>query len=289
MRVTTRADWDGLVSAALLSVVEKIDSYRFIEPGPFQSGALLVTNDDIIANLPFREKCGMWFDHHATNETSSDFKGSWWIAPSAARVIVDYYKNDKLKDYEKLVEETDKIDSGQLTMDDVQNPKGFVLVSATLEGKKLDDEPYWLHLIDLIRQNNIEKTMIDELVEERCVAYMTNNQEYGQAIHLYSDMVENVLVTDFRKVWHGEPGNRFLAYTLFPESDIWVRAQDNPNDPKRIHISVGRSIFLRTSEVHVGKLMAKHGGGGHAGAGSCRPLKEDGDRALKEIVEECRK
>lgn len=29
-RVTTRADWDGLVSAALLSVVEDVDCFRFV-------------------------------------------------------------------------------------------------------------------------------------------------------------------------------------------------------------------------------------------------------------------
>jgi len=277
-----------LVSAALLSIVEDIDRFRFIEPGPFQAGELEVTTEDIIANLPYRTGCGKWFDHHSSNKIDVDFQGSWWIAPSAARVIYMHYPKDMLAEYDELIKITDKIDSAQLTIDDVKDPNGYVLVSMTIEGKRLADEPYWLKLIELIRKNNMKSLMSDPDVERRCMEYSYNNQEYGQAIHLYSDMVDNVLVTDFRRVWSGEPGNRFLAYTLFSECDIWVKAMDHPNDPKLTHISVGHSIFNRTSTVHVGELMVKYGGGGHKGAGSCRPLKVESDRVLEVIVEACR-
>lgn len=203
-------------------------------------------------------------------------------------MIYDYYSDSQLADFEELVKITDRIDSAQLTMDEVKNPEDYVLVSMTIEGKRFQDEPYWLRLIELIQKNDIVELMSDPEVDKRCSDYMYNNQEYGQAINLYSDMEENVLVTDFRKVWHGEPGNRFLAYTLFPKSDIWVKAMDHPNDPEKAHISVGHSIFNRTSQVNVGELMAKYGGGGHKGAGSCRPLKTESDRVLREIVEACK-
>lgn len=287
-RVTTRADWDGLVAAALLSVVEDVDRFRFVEPGSFQAGKLDITAEDLIANLPYREGCAMWFDHHITNQVEVDFRGSWWVAPSAARVIYDYYNSESLREYEDQVKVTDRIDSAQLTMEDVQNPKDYILVSMTVDGKRLQDEAYWLRLIELIRKNDLKEMLDDPEVADRCLAYMYNNQEYGQAINLYSDLDANVLVTDFRTVWHGEPGNRFLAYTLFPACNIWVRAMDHPNDQDRTHISVGHSIFNRTSNVHVGELMAKYGGGGHLGAGSCRPFKTDSEQILKEIIKACR-
>ncbi len=249
---------------------------------------MTITGEDLIANLPYREGCAMWFDHHATNKIDRDFRGAWWIAPSAARVIYEYYSDGNLDEFEELIQITDKIDSAQLTMDDVKDPKGYVLVSYTVEGKKLEDEPYWIRLIELIKKNDLSALLADEQVKERCMEYISNNEQYGQALNLYSDLEGAVLVTDFRKVYHGESGNRFLAFTLFPECSIWVRAQDHPNDPNLSHISVGHSIFNRTSNVHVGELMAKYGGGGHKGAGSCRPPKEESDKALKEIVEACK-
>jgi oligoribonuclease NrnB/cAMP/cGMP phosphodiesterase (DHH superfamily) len=272
----------------LLSIVEDVDRYRFIEPGAFQAGELEVTSEDIIANLPFREGCGMWFDHHITNKPDVDFKGAWYVAPSAARVIYDYYSDKDLTAFDELVKITDRIDSADLTMKEVKEPKGYILASMTIDGKRLQDEQYWLKLIELIRQNSIEKLLEDVEVEERCLAYMYDCQEYGQAISLYSEVEDNVLVTDLRKVWHGEPGNRFLAYTLFPQCNIWVRAMDHPNRKDLSHISVGHSIFNQTCNVNVGELMAKYGGGGHKGAGSCRPLRTESEQALKEIVEFCK-
>ncbi len=273
----------------MLSLVEDVDRYRFTEPGPFQHGELEVTSEDIITNLPFRDGCAMWFDHHTSNEVNADFRGAWWVAPSAARVIYDHYMpDDRLTGFRGLVEITDRIDSANLTMEEVKNPRGYVLVSMTVEGKRPQDEPYWRRLIELIRENDLAAMLADPEVDRRCAEFMTVNQEFGQAIELYSELDGNVLVTDFRRVWNGESGNRFLAYTLFPRCDIWVKAMDNPNDPRRAHISVGHSIFNRTSKVDVGELMSRYGGGGHRGAGSCRPLKEDADRVLREIIEVCR-
>ena len=43
------------------------------------------------------------------------------------------------------------------------------------------------------------------------------------------------------------------------------------HDEKKGHIilSIGHSIFNRKCRVHCGKLVARFGGGGHLGAGSC--------------------
>ncbi|MBM3327516.1 MAG: exopolyphosphatase [Calditrichaeota bacterium] len=285
-RITTRADWDGLVSAALLSVVEDCDRIRFIEPGPFQDGKGEVTPDDIVANLPYRQGCALWFDHHSSNKLEAvDFRGAWWIAPSAARVIYEYYGQDEaLAGWDELIEITDRIDSAALTMEEIKNPRGLILVSMTVEGKRLQDEPYWLHLIRLLIKNDTAALLADPKVQNRCEEFRYINEEFGQALNIYSDMVGNVLVTDFREVFHGEQGNRFLAFALFPNCNVWVKAFDHPNDPARVQISVGHSIFNRTCNVNVGELMARYGGGGHKGAGTCRPLKTEADRILSEIL-----
>jgi len=285
MRIVTRADWDGLVCAALLRFVENIDSIKFTEPGEFQSGALTITSNDIIANLPYRDGCGMWFDHHLSNKIDHDFEGAWWVAPSAARVIYEHYNIEKTHNLTELLEITDRIDAAQLTLEEVKHPRGYILASMTIEGKRLEDEDYWLRLIDLIAENNLTKLMNDPIVNKNCYTYQKLNKEFGIAILNNSRLEGNVLITDFRGIWHGEPGNRFLAYTLFPSCNIWVKASDHPNDPKLSHITAGHSIFNRTSNTVIGELMAKYGGGGHRGAGTCRPPKEDSDRVFAEVVE----
>jgi oligoribonuclease NrnB/cAMP/cGMP phosphodiesterase (DHH superfamily) len=97
MRLVTRADFDGLVCGALLTKVEPIDAYLFVEPKFMQDGLVEIRAGDIIANLPYHPNCSLWFDHHVTN-TTPDFatpivlgKGGFRLAPSAARVVYEYY------------------------------------------------------------------------------------------------------------------------------------------------------------------------------------------------------
>lgn len=285
-RITTRADWDGLVCAALLNIVEDCDRTRFIEPGPFQNGEGEVTPEDIIANLPFRKGCAMWFDHHLSNRLEGvDFRGSWWIAPSAARVIYEYYGHDEgLAGYDELIAVTDRIDSASLTREEVLNPQGLVLVSMTVEGKRLQDEPYWWKLVKLIERNELARTLADEEVARRTGEFASINSAFRVALEAHSRLEGPVLVTDFRGNFTGDHGNRFLPFAMWPECNVWVKVFNHPNDPWRVQISVGHSIFNKTCHVSVGDLMAKYGGGGHRGAGTCRPLKEDAERVLGEVV-----
>jgi len=289
-RITTRADWDGLVSAALLNIVEDCDRTRFIEPGPFQAGEGEVTPEDLIANLPYRKGCAMWFDHHISNKlVGVDFRGSWWVAPSAARVIYEYYGHDEsLAGFDELIQITDRIDSAALMMEEIKDPRGVILISMTIEGKRLQDEPYWLHLIDLLKRNDPDRLLKDPEVVKRTSEFTAISDAFKTALELYSVLDSNVLVTDFRDRFTGEHGNRFLPFAMWPECNVWVKIFDHPNDASRVQISVGHSIFNRTCKVSVGELMAKYGGGGHKGAGTCRPLKEMADKVLAEVIADCR-
>src|SRR5687767_15876847 len=97
MRLVTRADFDGLVCGALVTKFEPIDSYLYVEPKFMQDGLVDIRSGDIITNLPYHPNCTLWFDHHITN-TTPDFpkpimigKGGFRLAPSAARVVYEYY------------------------------------------------------------------------------------------------------------------------------------------------------------------------------------------------------
>ena len=186
MRLVTRADFDGLVCGALITKFEDIDSYLFVEPKFMQDGLVEVRNGDIIANLPYHPSCTLWFDHHITNTTPQfdrpivPGKGGFRLAPSAARVVCEYYNeiskpnepvaaahlaflNSQRMKY--LLEETDKIDAGKLTREDVLNPQGYVLISMTTDGRNAGDEPYWLRVIELLREETLENMLNDSEVQ----------------------------------------------------------------------------------------------------------------------------
>jgi nanoRNase/pAp phosphatase (c-di-AMP/oligoRNAs hydrolase) len=49
--------------------------------------------------------------------------------------------------------------------------------------------------------------------------------------------------------------------------------------------SVGHSIINRTSDVDVGHLTLRYGGGGHKRAGACQVSYEDADKIIQEMLE----
>ena len=102
MNLITRSDFDGLACAVLLKEVEIIEKITFAHPRDIQDQSFEVSNNDILTNLPYHPNCGMWFDHHSSEEQrqdipTDDFIGDLDIAPSAARVVYNYYKSKRLK------------------------------------------------------------------------------------------------------------------------------------------------------------------------------------------------
>ena len=84
---------------------------------------------------------------------------------------------------------------------------------------------------------------------------------------------------------HLPAGNRFLIYTLFPDTNVSLRVHWGPAHSSVI-AAVGHSIFNRTCKTSVGDLMSRYGGGGHQGAGTCvLPLDKAAD-AIDEILME---
>lgn len=80
-------------------------------------------------------------------------------------------------------------------------------------------------------------------------------------------------------------GNRFLIYTLFPESNVSLRLAWGP-DRKFVAATVGHNIFNRTCRVHVGELMAKYGGGGHGGAGATPLAADNADQLILQMIKD---
>jgi hypothetical protein len=249
-----------------------------------QDGEVTVNSEDIIANLPYHPDCHLWFDHHFTNQMSTPFRGNFRIAPSAARVVFEYYPQGSLSHYETLVAETDRIDSGNLEMEDILNPRDYVLLSFTIDPSVGEDESYWISLIHLLRDEPFSAVMEDPDVKRRCQEVLEDFSVYQTLLADNSRQDENVAITDLRRIDFKGKVNRFLVYTLFPETDVSVKLFNDKQRKGRTGISVGKNIFNKTSSINVGKLLSSYGGGGHEGAGSCRVPDEEVDEVLPNII-----
>ena len=287
MRLVTRADLDGLTCAILLSEVEQIDEVDFAHPKDVQDGKTTLTKNDILANLPFDERAGLWFDHHISQADASwnDFAGAYDVAPSAARVIANHYKSPKFARYENLLEATDRMDAAELTRDDIVSPKGWILVGYTLDPRTglSDFRPYFRHVMELAKKQNAEDVLRDSQVQERVAKLRAEEAAFLKSLQENSKADGNVVITDFRGKGELPHGNRFLIYTLFPEQNVSIRVADGFNK-QFTSIQVGHSILNRTCKTNIGELLLEHGGGGHFGAGTCQPKSEEASDVLASIV-----
>ena len=292
MRIVTRPDFDGIVCAVLLYEAMDIrQAVRWVEPNALQRGMVEIRKGDIIANLPYDDRCSFWFDHHYTNRIYRSFRGVFKIAPSAAGIIFDHFKDRFKRDYSELVTATDKIDAAELSLDEVLHPErhGYVLLSMTVVNGGEPDEPYWSKLIDLLRSKDIQSVLDDPEVKERCRRVIEENEKYSVYLKKYTRTDKHVSISDFRNLENIPAGNRFLVYSLFPDSFVNMRIRYEKSDKEMTAVSIGHSIFNRQCNVNAGLLLADFEGGGHRGAASTRFRSSKADDYLPRIIEALQK
>ena len=289
MRLVTRGDLDGVTSAVLITTMEEIDSIELIHPQDVTEKRFEITSNDVMANLPYHPAVGMWFDHHEltlSNESPpARFKGRHAIAPSVARVIYEYYASEKLRRYEHLVAETDRLDSAALDIKDVTNPQGVILLGFTIDSRSGlgGFKEYFNNLVTWLKTMPVDEVLSQPEVRERVKNLRENNAAFLKVLRDNSRQDGNVVITDFRPLDKAPVGNRFLIYTLFPDTNVSVRVHWGPQR-KFVAVSVGHNIFNRTSKANCGRICSIFDGGGHKGAGGCPLPPTRADAMIAEIV-----
>ena len=292
MRIVTRPDFDGIVCVVLLrEALDLKGPVKWVEPNDLQRGLVEIRKGDIIANLPYRDNCTLWFDHHYTNRIYRPFRGVFKIAPSAAGLIYQYYKNRFNRDYGELVNETDKIDSADLTLDQVLHPEkyDYVLLSMTVYNGDQSSEAYWNKLVDLLGSHDIKDVLEDAEVKQRCEEVVNQNKQYTELLEDNTCIKDNVSISDFRHLSKIPVGNRFLVYSLFPDSYVNVRIRQEEKNREMIAVNIGHSIFNAGCNVNVGLLLADFEGGGHRGAASTRFHAAKAEKYIPQIIDALQK
>jgi hypothetical protein len=292
MRLVTRGDLDGLTASVLISEMEEISEILLVHPQDITDKKVEITSDDVLANLPYDARCAMWFDHHAhTVMPEGNYKGAHAVEPSVARVIYNYYTSPRLSRYEHLVKETDRFDSADLTMKDVSDPQGVILLGFLIDprtGLKGDFRTQFNSLVQQLRSKSLAEVLGDPELKKQTELFRRDEERFRDFLLEHSEIHDKVVVTDFRDLDNPPVGNRFLVYSTFPESNVWLRIQWGPGK-KLVALNLGHSIFDRSCTVDVGELCRNYGGGGHKGAGGCvlRPMAAG--LAIKIITEKLRK
>ncbi len=216
------------------------------------------------------------------------FRGAFGEAPSAARLVYGYYGGEAaMPRYAELVRETDRLDSADLTPDDVLNPQGYVKLGFTIDGRTGlgSFEGYFLLLLEmLVKQTPLEQLLSHPEVARRCQVMEDSDAEFQEALRRHSRMDANVVVTDFLGVERVPVGNRFLVYALYPRANVSMRLHWGP-ERRYPMLVLGHSIFNRGCKTNVGELAARYGGGGHRGAGSVA-LMDDPEQQIQLILAE---
>jgi nanoRNase/pAp phosphatase (c-di-AMP/oligoRNAs hydrolase) len=296
-RLVTRSDFDGLVCAVLLKDLGILEDIKFVHPKDMQDGKIEIGPDDITTNLPYVDGAHLAFDHHESETIRVGKKDNHVIdpkAPSAARVVYDYYGGKaKFPDIsDEMMRAVDQADSAQYSKADILAPKDWTLLNFLMDARtglgrfrefRVSNYQLMMDLIDYCRNHSIAQILDLPDVKERVDIYFDHEKRFIEQLERCSTAHGNVVVLDLRNeetIW---AGNRFMIYALHPSCNISIHVLWGLKQQNTV-LACGKSILDRSSKTNVGELMLQYGGGGHQAAGTCQVDNDKAEEKLAEII-----
>nr|WP_315235072.1 exopolyphosphatase [uncultured Albidiferax sp.] len=297
-RLVTRSDFDGLVCAVLLNELDMIDEIKFVHPKDMQDGKVAITERDITTNLPYVAGAHLAFDHHLseTIRNQSGLKNHVIDAkaPSAARVVYDYYGGAKAfpNITVDMMDAVDKADSAQYVRDEIMEPTGWVLLNYLMDARtglgrfrefRISNYALMMDLIQYCRNHGIDDILALPDVKERVEIYQEHAVKAKAQIERCATVHSNLVVLDLRNeetIW---ATNRFMIYALYPQTNISIHVMWGVQKQNTV-FATGKSILDRSSKTNVGELMLAYGGGGHHAAGTCQVENEQAAAVLQTLI-----
>ncbi|MBR4466746.1 MAG: exopolyphosphatase [Clostridia bacterium] len=299
-RLVTRSDFDGLACAMMLKELKLIDEIKFVHPKDVQDGKIELSANDITTNLPYDPRVSVAFDHHESEVDrlkAVETGGKLIIDPharSAARVVYDYYggKSAFPRISEDLISAVDKGDSADFTLDEILNPKGWVLLHFLMDARtglgrfrefRISNYNLMMELIDYCLDHSIDEILELPDVKERVDLYFEQAELFKAQLFRIAKVHGKVVVLDLRNEETIYAGNRFMIYALFPDAQISVHVAWG-FQKQNTAVMIGKSIINKSSDVNIGDLCLAYGGGGHYNAGTCQLDNDKVDSLLPEII-----
>jgi hypothetical protein len=295
-RIVTHDDFDGVVSAALCSLANGIDSFLFAGPVSILDTGLEVEGNTIVCDLPHHPAAGLWFDHHRGNLEDYLLKGgdpeavrdTFGEEKSCARVVYRYYldRGVVFPSYmDRTVEEADTVDSFDYTdLEDWRRDTPGKILSDTLRitfRSRGDRSRYMRHLIRRIREHPLDEVLSDPEVQANHRLYREMEAKSLSLIErmasfLPEDVDQQVVLIDTTGLRHAPYIIKSLAFLAHPralavlEVKSLFRQKRKTND-LGFSMSLSPCLELASSEKDVGEIMRSLNlGDGHRGAGAGR-------------------
>ena len=301
-RLVTRSDFDGLVCAMMLKELHMIEDIKFVHPKDVQDGKVELTKEDITTNLPYDPRVGLAFDHHESELDrlkATETGGRLVIDPdakSAARVVYDYLggKEKLPRISDELMAAVDKGDSADFTLDEILDPKGWVLLNYLMDARtglgrfrtfRISNYDLMMELIDYCLEHSIDEILALPDVKERVDLYNEQAQQFKDQLRRVARLEGKVVVLDLRNEEVIHAGNRFMIYALYPEAQFSIHVAWGFRK-QNTAVMIGKSIINKGADVDIGELCLKYGGGGHHNAGTCQLDNDVVDDELPGIIEE---
>ncbi len=186
------------------------------------------------------------------------------------------------------------MDSGNLTVEEVLNPKGWILIGFLMDPRTglgrwreftISNYQLMEKLIDACRTMTTEEILNLSDVRERIEVYFEQAEKFQEMVAKYTKVDGNLIISDLRGVDPIYSGNCFMIYSMYPEQNIsaWIV---NGRGRHGCSVAVGYSIINKTATLDVGALMLKYGGGGHRKVGTCQFSDETMGTELPKILAE---
>ena len=263
-----------------------------------QDGKVDITERDITTNLPYVAAAHLAFDHHESETIRNTGERPNHIitahAPSAARVVFDYYGGAPAfpNISEDMMLAVDKADSAQFSLEEILQPTDWVLLNYLMDSRtglgrfrefRVSNYQLMMDLIKACRHHGIREILQLPDVLERVELYFDHAARAREQIERCATVHKNLVVLDLREEETIFAANRFMIYALYPQCNISIHVLWGMQKQNTV-FATGKSILDRGSKTNVGELMLQYGGGGHNAAGTCQVANDQAEVVLGALI-----
>ncbi len=279
-RIIIDSDFDGVMCGAMLRIVFPKAEILQSKASDIQEGLVndQINKNTLLVDLRYSPLCGYFFDHHISNKPEGDFIGCWSPELSAAQVVYSYFKDaGDFRNFENLIDEINKFDSGNLTLEEFENPSKLFQLALVINR----EEVYFnLYLVELLAKFPLDKVYDHPFVTKRINRYLSAKEKMKQYVRDNSLVMENVALVDLREYPGKEKMTSYIFISQFPEASTAIVVKPH-EDKNFVKVRLYKNNFFDKSEdfdlLKIAKSISPDTAGGHKGACGFT-LKSDFDK-----------
>jgi oligoribonuclease NrnB/cAMP/cGMP phosphodiesterase (DHH superfamily) len=301
-KIVTHTDFDGVVSAAICSRCLGINGVSFAGPRAISENLISVSERDVVCDLPYPLRCGLWFDHHPGNleelrlrgHDPGQIPGRFDLKDSCGRVVLDYFSSmSELPAYfEATVHHADIIDAFKYhDIDDwrIETPSKVIDCALKMAGSARSGDPLRRKLVFLLRDNPLEAVASSPEIRERYDVYKGQEDAMISIIReasffLPEDHERELIIVDLTRYKKRPFVLKNLAFLLYPSAQgvVEIRSlysQGIKTNNLGLSISFSPNVDSLDNHRDLGEIMRELNlGDGHKGAAggtlNCRSRDE---------------